>query len=95
MMAHEFERARVIAEAVDVAASALKAAIDSVTVSGDRIFVSAGAERLELSYVYNNAYAQDGSIMPGSGHWSVSIVGAVRKNRFAAALRAILPKRIL
>jgi len=74
MMEPRFERARVLAEAVGVAASVLESPIDKVKISARRIFVFAGGARAELSYAYNNAYAQDGSVMPGSGHWSVSVV---------------------
>ena len=74
MMEPRFERARVLAEAVRVAASALSAPIDKVKISGEKIRVSAGKERAELSYVYDNAYTQDGAVMPGSGHWSVMVV---------------------
>ena len=92
MMEHRFELARVLAEAVDIGARALEKPIDKMTVSGDRIFISAGREHLELSYTYHNAYAQDGSIMPGSGNWSVSIVKSTKENRFAAVVRAIFGK---
>lgn len=88
-MEPRFELARVLAEAVGVAAHSLSKPIDRIKVSGDRIFISAGSECLELSSAYHNAYTQDGSIMPGSGHWSVSIVGAVKSGRLAVALRAL------
>ena len=83
MMEPRFERARVISEAIDIAAHALAQPIDKVNVTRDRIFVHAGRERLELSYGYDNAYSTDGSVMPGSGHWSVSIVKSTRKRWFS------------
>ena len=89
MMEPRFELARVLAEAVGVAARSLEKPIDRVEVSGDRIFVSAGGECLELSSAYHNAYTQDGSVKPGSGHWSVSIVGPAKRGRLAAAVRAL------
>ena len=92
MMEPRFELASVLAEAVGVGARALEHPIDTVTVSRDRIFISAGGERLELSYTYHNAYTQDGSVMPGSGHWSVSIVRQTKGNRFAAIVRAAVRK---
>jgi hypothetical protein len=82
MMEPKFERARVLGEALDIATNALEDPIDKVQVSREKIFVFAGRERLELSYTYDNAYAQDGSVMPGSGHWSVSIVKLTRKKWF-------------
>ena len=82
MMEPRFERARVLAEAVGVAARALTASIDKVEISDEKIFVFAGRERAELSYVYNNAYAKDGSVMPGSGHWSVTIVKVTKASWF-------------
>ena len=48
----------------------------------EKIFVFAGRERLELSYVYDNAYSEDGSVKPGSGHWSVSIVKLTKARWF-------------
>jgi hypothetical protein len=82
MMEPRFERARVLAEAVGVAANTLKDPIDRVKVTRDKIFISAGRERLELAYTYDNAYSQDGSIMPGSGHWSVSIIKLTKASWF-------------
>ena len=76
MMAPKFERLRVLGEAMHAAAYELDDPIDQVTVAGDRIVVAARGRRVELSYGYHNAYAEDGSVMPGSGHWSVAIVHA-------------------
>jgi hypothetical protein len=82
MMAPKFERARVLGEAIGVAATTLADPIDKMKVSDEKILIFAGRERLELSYAYHNAYAPDGSVMPGSGHWSVSIVKLTRQSRF-------------
>jgi len=82
MMEPRFERARVLAEAVGVAARSLTACIDQVKIREGKIIVFAGKERAELSYTYNNAYAQNGSIMPGSGHWSVTIVKVTKAGWF-------------
>jgi len=91
-MEPRFELARVLAEAVAVAAGELADPIDKVTVSNNRIFVSAGRNRLELSYVHHNAYSPEGAVMPGSGHWSVMIVGVAKANRFAAVARIVMEK---
>jgi hypothetical protein len=81
-MEPRFERAHLLAEAVSVASSALAAPIDEVKISDKRIVILAGRERLELSYTYNNAYSQDGSVMPGSGHWSVAIIKMTKAGWF-------------
>ena len=91
-MAPKFERARVLAEAIEIGAHKLEDPIDKVTVSGNRISVFAGRECLELSYAYYNAYSEDGGVKPGSGHWSVSIIGSTKQNRFAALVRAVFEK---
>lgn len=90
MMEPRFELTRALSEAVGVAAAALADPIDRISVSPHRIFVCAGRVCLELSYTYNNAYSQDGSIMPGSGHWSAAVVRRYTENRFMAALRSLL-----
>ena len=82
MMAPKFERASVLSQALDVATNALEDPIDKVKVFREKIFVFAGRERLELSYVYDNAYSEDGSVKPGSGHWSVSIVKLTKARWF-------------
>ena len=90
MMEPRFEQTRALGEAIRVAADVLAEPIEKVRMSRDRIFICAGRECLELSYTYNNAYSQDGSIMPGSGHWSVAIVRRYRENGFAAAVRSLI-----
>jgi hypothetical protein len=92
MMAPKFERARVLAEALEIGAHELDDPIDKMTVSASRISVFAGRACLELSYAYHNAYAENGGVKPGSGHWSVSIVSATKENRFAALARGIFEK---
>jgi hypothetical protein len=89
MMDPKFERVHVLAEAIRTAAHELDDPIDAVTLSGATIFVAAGSKRVELSYYYQNAYAQDGSSMPGSGHWIVSIVHPAGKSRLAALMQSI------
>jgi hypothetical protein len=95
MMAPKYERARVLAEALEVGVRELEDPIDNVTVSGDRISIVAGRKRLELLYTYHNAYSQNGSVMPGSGHWSVSIKSSHKENSFGALVRAIWRKGTL
>jgi hypothetical protein len=86
MMAPKFERLRVLGEAIQAAAYELDDPIDQVTVAGDRIVVAARGRRVELSYGYQNAYGENGSAMPGSGHWSVAIVHAEAKPSWAQAV---------
>lgn len=89
MMAPKFERARVLSMALDIGAQQLEDPVDRIAVGRSRIWLFAGATCLELSYAYCNAYAEGGAVMPGSGHWSVSIVGSNRQNPFAAFVRRI------
>jgi hypothetical protein len=82
MMEPRFERARVLGQAIDVAAHTLVDPIEKIILSDQAIFVFAGRERLELSYAYYDAYTQDGSVMPGSGHWSVQLVKSTKLSWF-------------
>jgi hypothetical protein len=92
MMAPKFERARVLAEALQIGAHELEDPIDQVRISGNRISVSAGRKHIKLSYAYHNAYSQNGSVMPGGGHWSVSIISSAKENSLAALVRGIWRK---
>lgn len=89
MMEPRFERARVLAEAIEAAVHELKQPIDSIKISGNRIGVSAGATCIEYSYAYHNAYSSSGGVMPGSGHWAVSRIDAKRTSRWRALLRRL------
>lgn len=89
MMEPKYERARLLAEAVAVAAALLDEPIDRLTISGGRIAVSAGLKSIALSYAYHNAYGPDGAIKPGSGHWGVSVIDAPKQGRAAAFLRSL------
>ncbi len=71
MMAPQYERARLLCTAINEAASELLERIDRVEVARDHVLIEAGTRRLAYRYYYANAYAPDGSAMPGSGRWVV------------------------
>ena len=92
MMEPRFERARVLAEAIDIAARELKNPIDRIQVSGNTITMRAGGERVDLSFAYYNAYTPDGSAMPGSGHWSVSLIQGSGSRGLASLVRRLFAR---
>ena len=71
MMAPEHERLRVLGEALEQATGLLNAPIESVRVRGGTIIVESDRQRVSCSFNYYNGYSEDGSVMPGSGHWSL------------------------
>lgn len=73
MMAPHFERARVLALAIDQANDLLQEPIDLIRIDGSEITVAAGGLMVTGTFSYHDAYAADGSPMPGSGHWSVEL----------------------
>jgi hypothetical protein len=91
MRAPQYERARVLCTAINQAASELAEPIDRLEVQQDQVRVSAGREQLVYRYRYVDAYASDGSPLPGSGTWAVEMIAGVERTgpwrRLAAWLR--------
>ncbi len=74
MMHPKYERARVLDLAVQAAVQEMHEPIELIQVTGGEIEVRSRTERVRLGYAYHNAYAPDGSSMPGGGNWSVEVL---------------------
>jgi hypothetical protein len=56
-------------EAVDIAAARLPEPIRRITVSQGRVTCWSRTQTLSMSFYYQDAYSQEGAVMPGSGRW--------------------------
>ncbi len=72
MMEPKYERLRMLGEAMRAGAEHFSHPIDRLEVKGGKVIVSAGGERLVLSYHYNDNYNAQGDVLLGSGNWSVT-----------------------
>ncbi len=73
MMAPHFERARMLQAAIQTAVYELNDPIDRIEVIGGKVLAWAGNKCVVMRYGYENAYGADGSPMPGSGSWQVTV----------------------
>ena len=94
MMAPHHERAQLLSVAIQRAVEVLGELLTKIEVTADKVLCSAGLRTLKMSYGYANAYSSDGSAMPGSGRWWVTVDDEVRrdKNDVAWALGRVTGK---
>ena len=78
MMHPKYERGRMLDTAVGAAMHELDDPIDRIEIRGGKVHVWAGSRHVVLNYGYDNAYSDDGSVMPGSGRWWARLEGGDR-----------------
>jgi hypothetical protein len=71
MMHPKYERVRMLDAAISAGVERFDRPIDRIEVRGGKVIVSAGGERLVLSYHYNDSYDAQGNVLLGGGQWSV------------------------
>jgi len=78
MMAPHFERARMLAVALQTASMELADPIDRIEVIGARVLVWAGKTCLAMTYYYADIYNPRGEPLLGGGSWVVQPEGPPR-----------------
>jgi hypothetical protein len=71
MMAPQYERARVLHEAIETSVQQLGEPIDRIKVTPQRVLIWAAGRRLVMNYRYLNSYDASGAAMLGGGRWIV------------------------
>ncbi|MEO6340689.1 MAG: hypothetical protein ABIO39_11655 [Caulobacteraceae bacterium] len=72
MMHPKYERVRMLDAAISAAVERLDRPIDWIEVRRGKVIVSAGGERMALSYQYSDSYNAQGDVLLGGGRWSVT-----------------------
>ena len=80
MMAPHYERARMLAVAIDRATAELGEPIDRIEVTARKVLVWAGRRYLSMTYGYANSYGPGGTAIPGGGTWVVEPDGPLRQD---------------
>ena len=68
-MAPQYERARVLAKAVEIATKELQEPIGRIVVFRGWVTCWGATKKLSMTFWYENAYSSDGHALPGSGSW--------------------------